>query len=143
MNLSKYFTLEEATFSETAARHGIENQPDELTLSQMKRTAEKLDAVREFLNVPVYVSSWLRVLELNRKIGSKDSSQHVKGEAVDFKAAKFGTPKDIVDALMTAGIEFDQLILEFNSWVHVSFRDESNRGQVLVIDNQGTRVYKG
>jgi hypothetical protein len=33
MNLSEHFTLEEATYSETAVRQGIDNQPSSLQLS--------------------------------------------------------------------------------------------------------------
>ena len=46
MNLSDHFTLDEATYSETAIRMGINNQPDEQQLENMKSAAEKLEEVR-------------------------------------------------------------------------------------------------
>jgi hypothetical protein len=46
MNLSEHFTLEEATYSETAVRMGIYNQPDARQLENMKSAAECLEGVR-------------------------------------------------------------------------------------------------
>ena len=45
MNLSEHFTLEEATYSETAIRLHIDNQPNEQQLANMKTAAEKLEDV--------------------------------------------------------------------------------------------------
>lgn len=140
MQLSENFTLEEATFSETASRNNIDNTPDEATLEKMKFTASNMENVRLLLDKPIIVSSWFRCLELNRTIKSKDTSQHVLGEAVDFKCPKFGTPRKIVETILNAEISFDQLILEYNSWVHVSFKSK-NRNQVLIIDTKGTRIF--
>jgi hypothetical protein len=39
MNLSENFTLEEMTASETAARHGIDNTPDNDVLMNLRRLA--------------------------------------------------------------------------------------------------------
>ena len=44
MNLSPNFTLEEATFSETATRLGIDNQPSPDQLENMKKAAEGMAA---------------------------------------------------------------------------------------------------
>lgn len=143
LKLSKYFSLEEFTTSETAARYGIDNTPGPGILGTLIFTAEKLDGVRELLNQPIIINSAFRCSELNTKIGSKPSSQHTKGQAVDFICPKFGTPKEIVETILKSGIEFDQLILEFNSWVHISFvSSSSSRNQVLIIDKQGTRPFK-
>ncbi len=141
MKLSKYFSLEELTASDTAVRVGIDNTPGAATVEQLTKTANKLDTVRELLNHPVTVTSGFRSIRLNRAIGSKDSSQHVKGEAVDIKCHGFGTPRQVVEAIKNSDIEFDQLILEFDSWAHISFVDSGNRKQVLVIDKSGTRTY--
>ena len=84
-NLSKYFTLRELTFSKLAEDHGIDNTPDAKTLETLKYTASQLDKVRELLNKPVNISSGYRCMQVNRRIGSKDTSQHLKAEAIDFK----------------------------------------------------------
>ena len=64
-NLSEHFTLEEATFSDTAVRQGINNQPDAKQLENMKIAAEGMEKVRALLNKSIHVNSWLRLPELN------------------------------------------------------------------------------
>lgn len=137
-NLSKYFTLRELTFSKLAEDHGIDNTPDAKTLETLKYTASQLDKVRELLNKPVNISSGYRCMQVNRRIGSKDTSQHLKAEAIDFKCELFGNPKKVFDAIKASDIPFDQLILEFNSWVHISFVKNGGRRECLIIDRFGT-----
>jgi hypothetical protein len=95
---------------------------------------------------PITIKSGYRSLALNRAIGSKDTSQHIKGQAADFIAPRFGTPLEIVTALRDSGIAYDQLILEFagkgRGWVHVSFADNP-RNMALQIDASGTRPLWG
>lgn len=140
MQLSKNFTLEEFTVSQEATRKSIDNTPSSTILSALTNTAENLELVRKILGQPISISSGYRSIELNKSIGGVATSQHCKGEAVDFISPKFGTPKQIVDMLKNSRVPFDQLILEYDRWVHVSFAN-SNRKQVLVIDSKGTRVY--
>ena len=59
MNLSENFTLEEGTYSETAIRMNINNQPDERQLANMKSAAQQLEAVRNVTGA-LRVNSWLR-----------------------------------------------------------------------------------
>lgn len=142
--LSQNFSLEEATFSQTAVRHGIVNQPDEQTLERMRQAAISMERVRSFLGHGIRVSSWLRVIQLNRAIGSKDSSDHVYGCAIDFTCQAFGTPYEICKAIIDSGIEFSQMIYE-GAWVHISFRhDRIHRREVLTAKFQknGKAVYK-
>lgn len=139
MMLSPHFTLAEFTDSQTAARLGIDNTPPADMLPALYRTAQGLEAVRVRLGgAPIIISSGYRCIALNRALGSKDTSQHVKGEAVDFTAPRFGSPLEIVVALKDSGVKYDQLILEFRRWVHISF-DATPRHQVLEIDSGGTR----
>lgn len=141
MYLSNNFTLAEFTQSQTALRSSINNTPPPELLPALKRTAQGLEQVRERLgNKPIIVSSAYRCPLLNTLIGSKPSSQHISGQAVDFKCPSFGTPAQIVRKLVGSGIAYDQCILEFGAWVHVSFSD-TPRMQALVIDATGTRAY--
>jgi hypothetical protein len=130
--LSKYFTLKELTQSSYAKRHKIDNTPDSKTLAKLATTAKKLDAVRELLNTPIIVTSGYRCLKVNRGVGSSDTSQHVKGEAVDFKAIAY-TPRQIWAMIKLSKIDYDQLILEYDDWVHISFKDGKNRKQAFEI----------
>jgi hypothetical protein len=141
MFLSPNFTLEEFTTSETAYRKRIDNTPTPLVLAQLKKTAKGAELVREILKNPIFISSGYRSPALNKFIGGASKSQHVEGKAIDFTCPAFGTPRQIVEKLKSSGVEFDQLILEFDRWVHISFNEGNNRRQVLVIDNNGTRVF--
>jgi len=141
-NLSKFFSLREMVFSKIAEDNDIDNTPTPEILEKLKYTASQLDKVRELLGKPVNLSSGYRCLKVNRRLGSKDSSQHLKGEAVDFKCELFGSPKKVFDKIRESNIQFDQLILEFNSWVHISFVKEGGRRECLVVDRFGVERIK-
>jgi zinc D-Ala-D-Ala carboxypeptidase len=144
MNLSTHFSLAEFTNSQMASRLGIDNDPPDELLDNLRRTANGLEGIRILLGVPIVVSSGYRSLALNRALGSKDTSQHVTGQAVDFTAPGFGGPRHVADRIIDAGIYFDQCILEYpaspsGGWVHVSFVANGARNQALTIDADGTR----
>lgn len=122
MNLSENFSLEEMTTSQTALRRGLNNTPSDSVRAVLKRTADQMEQVRSLLGVPIHVSSAYRSGSVNRAIGGSTTSQHCKGEAVDFTAPSFGSPREVARAIAASGIEFDQLIFE-GTWVHISFAD--------------------
>ena len=137
--LSPHFTLAEMIGSQVAARRGLDNEPGPAELAALKRTAMGLEAVRIRLGgAPIHISSGYRSLEVNRAVGGSADSQHMRGEAVDFTAPGFGTPRQVVDALAESDVPYDQLILEFGRWVHVSF-SATPRRMALHIDRTGTR----
>lgn len=133
MQLSKNFSLDEFTFSQTASRVGIDNTPTEEVLENLKHTAENMEKVRKILGYPILISSGYRSPALNRTIGGAKNSQHMQGEAVDFTCPKFGTPRQIIIKLQEYDLPFHQLILEYDRWVHISFTKGSSKKQVLVI----------
>ena len=135
IQLSEHFWLSEFTVSQRATRLGIDNQPSKEVLQNLAFTANKMEVVRELLGgYPITPSSVYRSPELNEKTpGSSPTSAHMTGFAVDFACPRFGTPREVWDYLaFSLDLEFDQLILEFNGWVHISF-DPRNRGQVFTI----------
>lgn len=132
MRLSDNFTLEEATFSDTAVRLGINNQPSPEQLENMKITAQGMETVRKLLGKPIRVNSWLRLPALNQAIGGALKSSHMDGWAVDFTCPAFGDPYTVAKALKESDIQVDQVIHEFGRWVHISFAPEM-RGQFLTI----------
>ena len=143
MNLSPNFTLEEMTASETAARHGIDNMPDNDALMNLRRLALFLEEVRTVLGVPLRINSAFRSVEANRLVGGKSTSQHCRGAAADIRV-KGMTPDQVVRAIIKAGLNYDQVIREFDSWTHVSIsntKDEKPRKMALIIDKNGTRPF--
>lgn len=140
MKLSENFTLQEFTLSQTASRLGLDNNPTPAILEKLKKTAAGMQKIRKLLNKSIRISSAYRSPEVNKAVGSGPNSQHVKGEAVDFTSPQFGTPREIVKAIVASDIPYDQVILEFDSWCHVSFTD-TPRKQALIIDKLGIRLF--
>ncbi len=138
MNLSPNLSLAEAVKSQTAIRHGIDNNPDDTVLENLRRVANKIfQPVRDHFGKPIAVTSGYRCEELNTRIGGSRSSSHCKGEALDLDADVYGglTNRDIFDYIK-GNLKFDQLIYEFGTdeqpaWVHVSLRAENNRQEIL------------
>jgi hypothetical protein len=139
MKLSNNLNLAEVTKSNTAIKNGIDNNPTEEHLINLKHIAVNgFQPIREFFGKPIFVSSGYRSEALNDKIGGSKTSQHSTGQALDLDADVYGgvTNAEIFD-LIRAKIDFDQLIWEFGSnsnpdWVHFSMKKEGkNRGQVL------------
>jgi zinc D-Ala-D-Ala carboxypeptidase len=142
--MTPHFTLEELTASETAERNGWDNSPNEQELANLVRLAEFLEQVKEVLaGKPIIISSGLRTKKVNDAVGSKDTSQHRIGCAADFRGAGM-TPDEVVKAIVASGIEYDQVIREFDRWTHISIPNSINfspRAQALIIDKAGTRPY--
>ena len=141
MMLSPNFALSEFTESQTATRLGLDNDPPAELYETLKATARCMEDIRDLLGgKPVLISSAYRSPEVNKAVGGSANSQHTKGEAVDFTCPKFGTPREIVTKIKDSPLLFDQLILEYDRWVHISFSSR-NRRQVIIIDRNGTRPF--
>ena len=101
-----------------------------------------MEPVRAHFDKPVTITSGYRSEALCEAIGSKKTSQHAKGQAVDFEIA--GIPNIKIAYWIQNNCDFDQLILEFYSptdgskgWVHCSYNEKgSNRKQVLTYDGK-------
>ena len=137
--VSDHFTLGEMCKSSTAERLDITNLPNEIEFKRLTTLAEKiLEPVRVHFGRPFAPSSAFRCAELNKAIGSKASSQHCLGQAVDFELT--GISNEEVARWVKDNLNFDQLILEFydgkdpnSGWIHVSYVSEDlNRNQALV-----------
>ena len=142
--LSEHFTYEELTRSDTAVRLGIENTPNDAEIENLKRLATLLEEVKKAVGgKPVMINSGFRSKPVNDAVGSKDTSQHRLGCAADLRVAGM-KPREVVEACIAANVPFDQIILEFDSWTHISVPNAPGmqpRGQRLIIDKQGTRAF--
>lgn len=144
MRLSEHFTLEEMTRSQMAKRHGIDNTPNDMQLENLKTLAKGMEIVRTKLDsLPIIVSSGFRCEALNDLLGSKRTSQHIRGLAADWTCDRYAHVARVFEVIAESSIPFDQLILEYDSWIHISFplEGEDPRRQVLVIDREGARIY--
>ena len=141
--LTQHFHIDEFIDSQVAARQGIDNTPDEATIGRIYVTALGMEVVRNYLgSVPILISSGYRSPALNAAVGGSKTSDHLLGQACDFTCPSFGTPAQVMAALVKSDIQDHQIILEFQKWVHISFRrGDSNKRQALVIDSTGTRSW--
>lgn len=130
MYLSDNFTLHELTYSVTANANKIYNLPSKDVIINLKALCTHvLQPLRNYLGVPVVISSGYRSPVLNKKIGGAANSQHLYGMAADFVTPK----KDLKIAFnyIKNYLDFDQLLYEHSkdgtTWIHVSYNSGHNR----------------
>jgi zinc D-Ala-D-Ala carboxypeptidase len=141
VNLSTNFTYEELTRTD---HREFDNTPNASELANLTRLAAFLEQVKVVLGgKPVMVNSAFRSKQVNDAVGSKDTSQHRVGCAADIRIPGM-TPDQVVKTIIDSGINYDQIIREFDSWTHISIPNKSSdtpRKQALIIDREGTRNY--
>lgn len=146
--VSKYVSYKEVTYSQTAMRNDIDNNPTDEQLELIRAGAKNVfDPLREWVGGAVKINSIFRSPDLNKRIGGSQSSQHSVG--LDASKNSYGSAFDIDDNYghktnremfhyIKDSLDFDQLIWEFGTnknpnWVHVSYRpDGKNRKQILI-----------
>jgi len=114
--LSEHFSLDELN------KHKFD-MPDEV-LDNLKMLAVQLEIIRAHFNAPVIINSGYRNLEYNRNIGSKDTSQHVKGTAADI-VVKDVSPDEVADALeflINTGMLKEGGVGRYNTFTHYDIR---------------------
>ena len=128
----KHFKFIEMIKSAKADEFNIDNFPKDCDIiDNIIFTMEKLDDIREQYGLPLYVSSGYRCSELNRKVGGKETSQHLKGQAADINLGSTEKNRAFFNWCQF-NADFDQLIDESKyQWVHISFKKSGNRKQIL------------
>ena len=141
MQLSKNFSLEEMERSQTAQRMGIKNKAGSGEIKNLTDLCYNvLEPCRAKFDKPIRISSGYRSEELCVAIGSKKTSQHALGMAVDMEIPSESNLK--VALWLQNNVDYDQLILEYytgeanSGWIHVSFHEGNNRKQVLTFDGK-------
>lgn len=127
--ITKNFTLKELIRTKIKAN----NKPGTVEINNLINLCENvLQPVRELTGQPIYVNSGYRSKIVNKLVGGKPNSQHIKGEAVDIRAY------DNIRLLRMIIIndKFDQLIIYLNpnksvNFIHVSYKMCGNRKQIL------------
>lgn len=116
MMLSEHFSIDELN------KHKFD-MPEEV-LDNLKMLAVQLEIIRAHFNAPVIINSGYRNLEYNRNIGSKDTSQHVKGTAADI-VIKDVSPDEVADAiefLISTGMLKEGGVGRYNTFTHYDIR---------------------
>ena len=130
--LSPHFTFREFLVSQTATRKNIENKPSSNDVENLKVLALRLEEIRTLVGEkPIVVTSGYRSSKLNKEIGGAKHSAQIDGRAADIICPQFGLPKKLFKAIKESDIKFDQLIDEFEDWVHFAIA-KHNRKQILI-----------
>lgn len=113
----KYFKWKEALFLPSWQIHVL---PTAAQKSNIIEFAKKADMVREYIGLPMIITSWLRPKIYNAMIGGSKKSQHMKGMAIDFKCPGVSADdlRDLLEPkLEEFGIRMEKL--PGASWVHI------------------------
>lgn len=134
MRLSRDFTLEEFTRSQTAERMGrpIVVEPGSMehrNLEQLCGVA--LQPMRDALGL-VSVTSGIRPVWLNEMIGGSPTSDHVPGLAGDV-VVPGRTPLEVAKWAAANLKGCKQIIHEFGRWVHISVWPEGQTGECQLL----------
>lgn len=136
-----YFTDRELFYSHTAEKYNINNIPPLEALSNLRYIRNNyLNPLREKWGSGIIITSGYRSVELNKKVGGVNNSNHLFGYAVDLVPTK-GSVKDLYNTflsfLQTSNLPYDELIFEKSKssiWVHFAMRlNGINRQKVLNI----------
>ena len=135
------FSISELIYSDTAIRNNINNMPDIKSLDCMLDIIYYcLQPLRNLVDKPIIITSGYRNYQVNKLVGGAIDknglpiSQHCKGQAVDFIINGL-IPDEIIKIIRKYNFEYDQLINEYDKWVHWSFVRNKNRKQYFKIEN--------
>tara|TARA_R100001594_G_scaffold123442_1_gene159884 strand:+ start:411 stop:872 length:462 start_codon:yes stop_codon:yes gene_type:complete len=136
--ISKHVSYKEGVRSITALRLGLNNDPSDTHLQNMKLLSEKIfEPLRIYVGGPIKINSFYRGPELNKAIGGSSKSQHCHGQAMDIDDTYGVMSNATMYNWIKENLDFDQMIWEFGddnnpAWVHVSYVDPgSNRNRCL------------
>ena len=136
--ISKHISYREGVYSITALRLGLNNDPSDAHLQNMKLLSEKIfEPLRTHVNGPIKINSFYRGPELNKAIGGSSKSQHCHGQAMDIDDTYGYMSNATMYKWIKENLDYDQMIWEFGddnnpAWVHVSYVDPgSNRNRCL------------
>jgi zinc D-Ala-D-Ala carboxypeptidase len=144
--ISDHISYSEAISSAAGRKYGLPNKPNEEQLKSMMLVACKVfEPLRKHFNEPIYILSFFRSPEVNKKVGGSRTSQHMKGEAMDIQA-KDGNNAKLFNYIKD-NLDFDQLIWEFGTsenpdWVHVSYSIKNRKNVIRAKKVLGKTFYE-
>lgn len=139
-NLSENFTFYELTGSKDFKHLEVLNRRYFLLSGDLGNlinvSRELAQPIRDFLNVPVAVTSGARFPELNKKVGGAGNSDHLAGRAVDIYVRHLFGMEEIFQKIKSGQIKikWHQLIYyKSKNFIHISLPSPGgNNGQVIV-----------
>ena len=95
--------------------------------------------IRDFLGVPMTITSGVRYSALNNRVGGSATSQHLKCEAIDFIPSKMSI-QEAFKRIRNSNLKWGQLIIESSNgkeWIHIS---KGSKCEVLKYDGKYTKI---
>ncbi|HEX4855190.1 MAG TPA: D-Ala-D-Ala carboxypeptidase family metallohydrolase [Limnobacter sp.] len=148
LNFHPEFCQDTLCHSDTAQQCGLDNTCPPGLLNNLSRLSALLGEIQQYLNIPpgaLKINSGFRAEALNEKVGGVPNSQHCLGLAADIVCGEFDSAHALACAIEHSPCEYDQLILEFGKWVHVSAapEDRAPRRQCLSIFSKNEGYLEG
>lgn len=135
--------MDEFLRSETAARMGHRIEPTQEIIDNLRELCVTLlEPARALLgDRSITPTSGYRPKWLNNVIGGSDDSDHIYGGAVDFHVSGL-EPRQVAEALAASDLPFRQLILEYDTWTHISKprKGEEPKRQILTAKRIGAKT---
>ena len=142
MQLSEHFSLLEFTVSTAAISMGVENTPLPQHMENLKHLATCMEDVRSLFNRRIEITSGYRNPQVNAAVGGVPNSAHALGHAADFHVDGF-KDLDAAKTIRDSALNFDQLIIEKNRCVHISFHPDMRRQVLRQPGGPGSKVFTG
>jgi zinc D-Ala-D-Ala carboxypeptidase len=110
--------------SDVAAKHDIDNEPPPALEHNLQTLSFMLEFIQKTLQAKhpglrLAISSGYRCQQLNAEVGGSKTSDHMKGLAADI-TCNLLTPFELANEIVEVTRAFNQLIIEFGRWVHIS-----------------------
>lgn len=134
VHITKDFTLQEMVESPTARAHHIRNYPGQNEMQAIEGLVKRLlQPLRIAYGRAIRITSGYRCPELNKLVGGKPASQHIKGEAADCVVEN---PRELLEILLDCYMPYDQVIYyREKNFLHLSLRSDGgkNRRQIMIL----------
>ena len=140
--IGAHFLLKHLIWSNTAKNNSINNMPGIDGSPSQTEVIENLrllmvNIIDPIVNIypDLIINSGYRCVELNKRLGGSNTSQHIFGQAVDIKVPSLSS-KDLYNYIYSNISGWDQLIWEYpergdNSWIHVSYGPQNRKKTTL------------
>lgn len=125
--MSKYFTINELTYSDTAKKLNITNTPNAEQKAHLEELMVFLDRLRESWGSGIRITSGYRCKELNKAVGGVPTSAHIQGYAADIVPSN-GKMREFKEFVVKWAKDkvYDQIIVEKSGkseWVHIGLKN--------------------